>query len=473
MGARLTRLSGSGSLWRGFLSDIATVSAGKVLGGAAAVLTTILLSRWLGPGEFGLFSTCVSLQLLLAGVAGEALDTGAVRFVASYRQSDPARAAMTLSLALMLKLAIGGVLVLAAVLVAPNLAALLFHDQGSTWLVLVVAGGALGLLLFRSALAYLQAHQSFGTYVLLEGALSLGRLLAVVGLALIGVLTARTGILAVATLPLALLAAAFLLVRNAFPWARRVDWAILRSFLWYSGWAMVSVVAVSIHSRLDVLMLGWMRGPEAAGIYAAAFALAVSLELFAGALLTVFLPKIASATGREFDLLCRRYRVTVVPILLGASSLAVPLAHHVMLLAYGPSYRDSAIVFQVLVVGLMLPHFVMPQILLIWVHRPRAGALMDLLALPAIYAGNLLWISAYGPLGAALNVLVVRAAIVVAVLVLARRVAHGSADPGSRPLHARAGGVEAGAGAGTSPKLSAPLVPSTGGERGTRGRDGL
>jgi O-antigen/teichoic acid export membrane protein len=278
----------------------------------------------------------------------------------------------------------------------------------------------------------------------------------------------------VATLPLALLAAAFLLVRSAFPWGR-VDWAILRSFLWYSGWAMVSVVAVSVHSRLDVLMLGWIEGPEAAGIYAAAFGLAVSLELFAGALLTVFLPKVASASGRGFDLLCHRYRVTVLPILLGVSGLVVPLAHHVMLLAYGPSYGGSAIVFQVLVMGLMLPHFVMPQILLIWVHRPRTGALMDLLALPAIYAGNLLWIPAYGPLGAALNVLVVRAAIVVAVLVLARRLSRGSPDPGSRPLQARAGedGAQAVAGAATARTLSAPLLPSTCAEQGPRGRGGL
>ncbi len=264
-------------------------------------------------------------------------------------------------------------------------------------------------------------------------------------------------------------------MRNAFPWARRVDWEVLRSLLWFSGWAMVSVVAVSIHSRLDVLMLGWMRGPEAAGIYAAAFGLAVSLELFAGALLTVFLPKIASATGAEFDLLCRRYRVTVVPILLAASGVVVPLAHHVMLLAYGPRYGGSAVVFQVLVAGLMLPHFVMPQVLKIWVHRPRVGALLDLVALPAIFVGNLLWIPAYGPLGAALNVLVVRVAIVVAVLVLARRVSRGSPDPASRPLHARTGGhrPEAAAASGTARELTAPLVPSTYAERRSAGGGGL
>ena len=56
--------------------EFLSVSAPKVIGGAGTVAVNVVLLRYFGPEQFGVYSLCVVGILLVDAILGSALDTG-------------------------------------------------------------------------------------------------------------------------------------------------------------------------------------------------------------------------------------------------------------------------------------------------------------------------------------------------------------------------------------------------------------
>ena len=81
--------------WKGLKAlsqQTALVFAGKMTGACLGFVMSLIVARWMGPEEFGLFSLFIVILIFGNDVLGDGLNPGVVRFYAMNRRTDPARA---------------------------------------------------------------------------------------------------------------------------------------------------------------------------------------------------------------------------------------------------------------------------------------------------------------------------------------------------------------------------------------------
>lgn len=130
-------------------------------------------------------------------------------------------------------------------------------------------------------------------------------------------------------------------------------WRALRASYAY---ALLGVIGV-VYFRIDALMLTWMRGPEANGIYQAAYRLLDAVTDAPGVIVAAMFPAIARLHRQSRAELRRAYlTVLMVLTLLGVPVMLALLlfADPVVRLLYGAEYAPSVTVLRLLAIALFL-----------------------------------------------------------------------------------------------------------------------
>jgi O-antigen/teichoic acid export membrane protein len=328
------------------------VASGKLLTLASMLGISVLVARFGGAGELGVFSAGLSLALLLDVVLGSPLDQATLRFGLLYRDQD-GRGERMMLLAFRLKLAVG-LLLAAGIALASGPLALWLLPQDPRPAVLVVAGlAAAALLLGRGVAAYFQIDSRFKAYSLLDISQSLLRLGGAAAAALLGVRLAEPylGLIGAAALAAAVLALSHVprqYLRAG--WPSRSDASSIGSYVMV---ATLVVVAGNLTARSDVLLLsGSGRPVSAVGIYAAAAqlsALATLPAVYAGLLMQ---PRVIPA-ARAGTL----NRLLVWNVLAGAAfaaavlPLAAALAPWLLPAMFGDQFSPASGILLVLLAG--------------------------------------------------------------------------------------------------------------------------
>jgi O-antigen/teichoic acid export membrane protein len=121
-------------------------------------------------------------------------------------------------------------------------------------------------------------------------------------------------------------------------------------------YALLGVVGV-IYFRIDALMLTWMKGPEATGIYTAAYRLLDAVTDAPGVIVAAMFPALARLHRESRVKLRRAYRtVMLVLTLLGLPVMLamIVFADPVITLLYGEGFADSVTVLRLLAVAVFL-----------------------------------------------------------------------------------------------------------------------
>ena len=87
--------------------DSAVVLFGNFLSAGLGFSSTILITRTLGPSEFGLFSIALAVMGLASQISDFGISTGLVRFVSLYLKADSQKANLMLKVSLKLEIIIG------------------------------------------------------------------------------------------------------------------------------------------------------------------------------------------------------------------------------------------------------------------------------------------------------------------------------------------------------------------------------
>ncbi len=272
------------------------VFAGNSVAMFLGLLGTLWTMRVLGPEQFGIVS--VSLVILYAAwqFTGKGLDQTAVRLAAV--TDLPRGSAAIFETVFALKLVINGAMVLLGVLLAGPLTRWLLAADTSPLPVLIGFVGASAASFWGFHSSAIQAVSRFDRYAPVQVANNALKLFALALVILGGFLTATTamitslvGFVGGAAVAFALAPA---LARHAH-WTREAVAPILR----YARWLVISSILFVLYSRLDLLMVSRMVGGETVGVYAAAALLAQIVDLIAGSILTVFLPRFSRHTHTE------------------------------------------------------------------------------------------------------------------------------------------------------------------------------
>lgn len=322
---------------RRVLSNIAWLFGDRILRMAVGLVVGVWLARYLGPADFGLLSFALAFVALFGSLATLGLQDVVIREIVR----APSTARVTLGTAFALQL-VGGVL---ACVSAIGLIAWLNTDD-------VVVRALVSILaitsLFKAAEAvrYWFASQVLSKFVVWgESAVFLAASIARVGLIVGGAVVIAFAWLALAEAVVACLALLLLYVlRDGSPSTWRFDVRVARRMLQDSWPLILSGFAISLYMRIDQVMLGYLVGDEAVGVYSAAVRLSEVWYFIPVAIVGSIYPNIIVAKECGGSFYERRLQQLYDLIVFLAYGVAVPLSFAsgwLVVTLYGSAYAEA------------------------------------------------------------------------------------------------------------------------------------
>ncbi|RIL07166.1 MAG: hypothetical protein DCC71_04115 [Proteobacteria bacterium] len=415
------------------------VMAGNGVYIALGFACNVVVANGLGPAAYGTLAIAMAVMLVLQELAGSGLDLAMVRLAAQHAATDPARAQRIFRAGLYVKLAVSAAVMALAWLCAGPVARGAFGDPELAGPLRWAAVGVLGGALHGWVLARFQADEHFRHYALFRSVNNALKLAALGGLWLAGALT-LDAVLAVSV------GVFFVAYGVGLPFLPRAQDAAPpgalagagRDVLRFGRWIVASHLLFALYSRVDLLMIGRLLTPEDAAFYAVAWNFSFPIDLCTYAVILAMLPRVARLTTRaeyvaetrRIFALCAAIAVALLPLFF----LAEPSIRLLF-----PGYAASAEIFRVLFLGPLVTVLVHPLYLILYA-RNRVAMLtaVDLVLVVACAAGCLVWIPAYGTIGAAwatvaarvVNCLLVLGLVVLELRALAREPAAPPAPAG-------------------------------------------
>jgi O-antigen/teichoic acid export membrane protein len=405
--------------------EISRTASNAAIAGVGAVVTSgvnyasgILITRFVGPQGFGVFSLAYTIANL-AGILSRVVARRTVlRYVALYNGlGDIRKAKGVIVFATRMTIALGLVCGLALFVSSDLLAAQVFHepDLSVSLKIFAVIIPALAVLpTWSSALQGIQAIKSsvFVESILLPG-LRLALLIVsfVLGWKLLGVLSATAIAIAVSSL-----ASLYYLVRS-FPLVTRVPIPELetREWLLFSLPLFLEVLLLFAIKGINTIILGYFNNSFDVGIYSAAIKVSLLITIPLDAINFIFAPIISEMYGKGqldkletmFKLVTKWVFLVSFPIFLVILGFSEPI-----LRIFGAEFSVGAPALRILAAGYLVDSSVgSVGFMLTMAGRPRVNLANTFVLSIANIVLNIVLIPKYGVLGAAVAVATSTAAI--------------------------------------------------------------
>jgi O-antigen/teichoic acid export membrane protein len=326
-------------------SNTAVQVAGKGAVLALAAVSIAVLTRYLGPDDYGKFTLALMYMQLFGVMADVGLYTTVVRDISK----EPSRTEELVGNAMALRLSLSVVVIALASAVS-----LLLPYDPDVRVAIVLAGGPLLLgMLTSSFVTVLQARLRMGRAVVAEvigraGSLALIALVAVLDLGFYAVMgTAAAGALLT-------LAVTWRLTRGLVQVRLRADRAVWRALLGASIPLGLALAINEIYFRADTLIISLYEPYEQVGQYTLAYRILEFTIAMGAVFLTTVFPVLAAEVTRDEARARRTVQGSVeLFVILGAPLVAggLVLAPDIVELAGGSDFADAAEPLQILLVA--------------------------------------------------------------------------------------------------------------------------
>jgi O-antigen/teichoic acid export membrane protein len=407
----LAGMNAEGRLLRNAGALVSSQAISKLLNLAVSVA----LVRWLGPNELGRYTYILAFCFPFGAVADFGLSTLAIREISRNSERDG------IVVHTLRRLLLG--LALLSLAAATSLA-LALREQGSTVLGIVL-GGSSSLISALSTphLILLTAREKLHLVSLFRIIASAVGSIVTLGVLLLGGKSIAL-LLGAAGVNCAMFLVAQRITGLLGP-TPRISWSVLAATLRQAVPFGLLMIGYALYYRVDMLLLNWLQGDQAVGVYAAAYRFLDAVMMLAASIGGPLFPRLSRLIGQD-TAQAQRLIQDVWRFLVG---LGLPLtvgtilvADRLIVVLFGPSFIASGPVLQVLISS-TLP--------LLWlsignhalIAADRVGTLAALYWAGAVLnaGGNLLLIPALGVLGASLTTVGCEWIIVALVVWLVRR----------------------------------------------------
>lgn len=369
----------------------------QALGIGLRLGTTVLIARALGPGANGHYALALLIPTLLTGALSLGIPAANAHFVA--------RGALGMARACQLNL-----LAWLALCTAGSLAAAAARASG-IWL----SDLSPGTTLIAVALFPVTLGASFAAGLLTGAAdfagfnrgLFVAPLCAAAGVLALAVtrqLTIRNALLCQLIAELASLAYLLHAVRahvrsqTAPPASTPPS---LGALLGFGGLAHLGSLLMLLNYRTDLLMLEWLVGPAAVGVYVIAARIAEQLWIVSQAMSSVLLPALSAESTPARDALIAAATRSALWVS-GALALVIALLQPWLLLVFGPAYRAASAPLSILLPGAAaLGGARIAGVAMTALGKPQRNLLIALAVLVCNVSLNLLLVPRYQERGAA------------------------------------------------------------------------
>jgi len=377
-------------------------SSGTIITGFLGMAFYILVARFLGPVDFGIFSVAVASVSLIASIANIGIDTGIVRFVGRYISSKENRALRFLKLGLELKI-LSSLLVLAiGWLVMPFVTQNLLGKTELLFPLRLSLFGVATSLLLSFTSSSIQAIQRFWVWSGLNIFTNLLRLVAAVFLFSLGLLSVESSLGVYILFPLFGFAIGLLFLPGFLKIKK--EKSVLNEFYNYNKWIALFTLIVAISSRLDTFLSARFLSLGEVGIYSVAVTLAGVVPSIVYALATVVAPKLASMTNDSdaFSYL-KKLQLFVLCLALVGIVVGIPVSYIIIPLLYGNQYLASITPLTVLLIAQAIFLISIPTHTSIFYYfsYPQFFVYVGVVHLFILLFGGWFMISTFGYMGAA------------------------------------------------------------------------
>lgn len=380
-----------------------TVFAGNVISTTLTVVSTIFLSRSLGPTNYGVLAIFLSIYTMILGITDFGLGTTAIKLISSNLESNPHKAHVIEKVIIWIEIFSGIVVGVIGVLFSGLIAKAL----GGDYLLFPIRMAFLAGV-FASIGAFigpfLSAHQKFFRNAAFGASTSLFKTIGVISMFVLMVLSLNNVIVFYTLINILALIIGFLLVPKGYgeKSTRTENKKAFREVFHFSKWILLSYFASVIASRLDIFLIARYRGPEDVGFYAAAQQLAQIMPLLIGAITTVLLPRISKMKKKK-EFMGYVKKVLLGTVVLNICLIPVLLFGQVFIhIIFGSKFSGSITLFKMLFFGFMIALIVNPLSIIFYAkNKPKVLTAINYITLVFTVVLNFLLIPLFGAYGAA------------------------------------------------------------------------
>jgi O-antigen/teichoic acid export membrane protein len=354
----------------------------------------------------------------ITGALGDPLDSEALRRLPLLSRENPEAFRARLADRLRMRFAAAGMV--GGIGAATALIVFAAGSPAMAGLMMFVGIAAGAELAYRGFTAAAQAREDFRKLVLLEGGLQAVRALLLGIIVWSGWLDARTFLAAYAASAAIIVFLAWeprLALLHPDPDSRAETVDALR----YLRWTVPAMALAAVVERLDVFLLGALKGSAETGPYGAILPLVMIPEVVAGFAMTVLQPRIPvyAAEGRLLAF-WRSVTLLTLPLCLCGFLIVLVFADAIVAATVGPAYAAAAPALVILSAGTLVWLAVAPvaQGFIVMLH-PRATLLLCLAQAIGSLTLALALIPPFGLVGAAVSAASVKIAVALALCVAA------------------------------------------------------
>jgi len=351
-----------GALRRPFVRHVGVLTVANGGGAVLSVAQGILVARWLGPELYGVAALVMSVPSLVYTFLDARSAEASVKFLSEFdARGERERALAMCKVGYTVDFTIAMVAFLVILLLSPWTAKSIVKRPEMGWLIILYGSAFLPRALTGTSYAVLATLGRFPSIALIDtltNILRVGLVLGLVGLGwqVAGVVWGNAIAMAATGLLYGVLAYGLVKSRWGRSWLL-ADWSYLRGrrrevirFLAYND---LNALLGMIPKQLDVVLLGYFRGPTEAGYYKLAKSLAGVMGYITGPLQAVVYPRLAQAQAIQSKRAVRAqgWRLTWsvgLPLALSVV-LAIPFAS-IILIFVGEAYKSSIHLFQLFLV---------------------------------------------------------------------------------------------------------------------------
>lgn len=380
------------------------VFSGNLLTATLGFLSIVIITRVLGPYDFGLFSVALAVMTMVVGLADLGIGTGLVRFASLYLEKDRGKADVLFKVVFNLELLISGLILVLGLIFARPLAILISGKSELVFPLRLAFLGAAALSMGSYIVAVLQAWQSFiklSLYSVITNVVKVSLIVTLLFLHYFHLISVMTVYAVVPFIGITL--GMTLIPKDFFRKKHQINAkSIFLELFHFSKWVMISYLANTVISRIDVLILSRYKGAEAVGIYSAGYQLSMIFPLLIGSIATVLLPKVSRLTEKQQFLSFIKKTLLMSCLIIVVLFPGFIFTRELVGLFFGTKYLAAAGIFRVLFLAFMVNLIFNPISTVIYaLNKPAVFTVANLIQLVLCLVGNFVLIPIYGGYGAA------------------------------------------------------------------------
>ncbi|QQS61788.1 MAG: flippase [Candidatus Moraniibacteriota bacterium] len=318
----------------------------KVLSTVLALVSIGLITRYLGPEGFGEYTTTLAFFALFMAIADFGLNAASTREISRKKADEAFIMGNVFTLRLIISLSV--------ILIVPVF--VFFLPYSSYHKIAII----LSLIAFFFSSSYTVLNGIFQKNLSMDRVALTELIGKCIQVAIIFIaIKMNMGLLAIMSSLVVFMAFNFFVL---FFWSRkfitfsfRFDISFWKVFLRRSFPLGISVLITFFYFKFDAILLSFIKGPEAVGIYGAAYKIIENVVFFPAMIIGLVLPLLAhkifddkKGFQRIADATAKTFFLIVIPMLIGGFMLA----EQIILLIGGAAFIESVPVLQILLFAL-------------------------------------------------------------------------------------------------------------------------